>query len=410
MEGQAAPLSQLTTLRIGGVPRTLIDADTESDFIDVVADHDHAVGILKERRAIPSVLEGGKQWYRLPEESEESQNQLLVLGGGSNLVVSDAPYLGTVIRDSRRDFAVHDRSERSGITVEATSGTTWDDLVAYAIGQHWSGLEALSGIPGTVGAAPVQNIGAYGREIGENLAYVRAYDRLTGRVQLLSRASLDLAYRSSILKKSLSNRKAGGGRTWQHTGRWVVLSVALQLLEDDRSAPIRYTELANALGVEVGSRASTVDVRAAVLELRSSKGMVLDPEDHDTWSAGSFFTNPILTEREADEKLPFKAPRFPVEVGSNAPLTGVDESHATVEGKIKTSAAWLIQQAGFSKGFGLTENAQARLSTKHVLALTNRGDATSEDVVELARAVRDGVESHFGIRLEPEPVQVGISI
>ena len=150
MEGQAAPLSQLTTLRIGGVPRTLIDADTESDFIDVVADHDHAVGILKERRAIPSVLEGGKQWYRLPEESEESQNQLLVLGGGSNLVVSDAPYLGTVIRDSRRDFAVHDRSERSGITVEATSGTTWDDLVAYAIGQHWSGLEALSGIPGTV--------------------------------------------------------------------------------------------------------------------------------------------------------------------------------------------------------------------------------------------------------------------
>lgn len=396
MAGQPIPLSSQTTLRIGGVPALQVDAQSEEELIQVVADHDRDTGLL---RVSPDGDSG--QWQRLPAEDEHTHQPLLVLGGGSNLVVSDAPFEGTVVKYARADFTVRQQSSQ-GVLVEATAGVNWDDLVAYAVTESWSGIEALSGIPGTVGAAPVQNIGAYGREIGQNLAFVRVYDRLRGQVRTMSRADLSLGYRDSVLKRSLHSTKAGGGITWKNTGRWVVLSVGLDLVPEEMSAPVKYAELAASLGVDVGDSAPLEEVRDQVLALRASKGMVLDAQDHDTWSAGSFFTNPILTEREADEVLPFKAPRFSVEdegvvVASDEPL-------------IKTSAAWLIQQAGFGKGFGLTPDARARLSNKHVLAITNRGGATSEDVVALARAVRAGVEEHFGVFLEPEPVAVGLVI
>ncbi len=398
MEGQPVPLRQRTTLRTGGVPTLYVEASTESQLIEVVADHDRAAGLLRSGDTQPA--DSTSDWQAVPSASESSEPGLLVLGGGSNLVVSDAPFDGTVITDSRSDLLVRPHDREGSVLIEATAGVTWDDLVSHTVTQGWSGLEALSGIPGTVGAAPIQNIGAYGREVGDNLVSIRAYDRLTGEVVSLPRRDLALGYRDSVLKRSLHDERPGGGRTWKNTGRWVVLSVLLELDEDGLSAPVRYGELARTIGVEVGERAPGSEVRSAVLELRRSKGMVLDPSDHDTWSAGSFFTNPILSQRYADEVLPFKAPRFPVEDAGRDPL----------EGKVKTSAAWLISQTGFEKGFGLTPGAQARLSSKHVLAITNRGAATSDDVVALARAVRDGVEEHFGIRLEPEPVQVGLTI
>ncbi len=409
MEGQAVPLSALTTLRIGGIPARLINADTEDDLVDVVREHDLTSGLLRTmKQGSPRSLEPG-QWNPVPE-SEEMPEELLVLGGGSNLVVSDDPFPGLVVRDNRKDFTVHSQGTPGSVTVEATAGLSWDALVAYAVGQEWSGIEALSGIPGTVGAAPVQNIGAYGRELGQNLVYVRVYDRLTGQVHSMSRPDLGLAYRDSVLKRSLVEGSAGNGRRWKNTGRWVVLSVALHLEQNASSAPVRYAELARRLGVEVGDRAPLRDVRDAVIDLRASKGMVLDDDDPDTWSAGSFFMNPVLTKRQADEVLTFKAPRFPVEQSVRKTPRPTGSHSQVVEGLVKTSAAWLIEQAGFEKGFGLTPDAQARLSTKHVLAITNRGEATSEDVVALARAVRDGVEHHFGIRLEVEPVQVGLQV
>lgn len=396
MVGQPTPLSSQTTLRIGGVPTLQVDAQSEEELIQVVADHDRETGLL---RGSPGG--DGGQWQPLPAEDEHTHQPLLVLGGGSNLVVSDDPFEGTVVKYVRADFTVRQQSSQS-VLVEATAGVNWDDLVAYAVTESWSGIEALSGIPGTVGAAPVQNIGAYGREIGQNLSFVRVYDRLRGQVRTMSRADLSLGYRDSVLKRSLHSTKAGGGITWKNTGRWVVLSVGLDLVPEEMSAPVKYAELASSLGVETGDSAPLRDVREQVLALRASKGMVLDAQDHDTWSAGSFFTNPILTEREANEVLPFKAPRFPVE--DEGVLAASDEP------LIKTSAAWLIQQAGFDKGFGLTPDARARLSTKHVLAITNRGGATSAEVVDLARAIRVGVEEHFGVTLEPEPVAVGVTI
>lgn len=376
-------LADLTTLGVGGPVAEMVVTDDERELIEAVCDCDRRQGEAAE---------------------------LLVLGGGSNLVVSDEPFSGRVVKDGRVSVEVEHDSVCGGINVEVTAGTSWDALVARAVEEGWVGIEALSGIPGTVGAAPVQNIGAYGREVGENLSHVRVFDRLTGQTRTMSRSDLKLGYRDSLLKRSLRDVKVGGGRAWANTGRWVVLSVTLQMLRGDLSAPIRYGELARRLDVEVGSRAPLGDVRAAVLELRTSKGMVYSRADHDTWSAGSFFTNPILEERKADEVLPFKAPRFPVEQPSELALATPNRRPPVAEGKIKTSAAWLIEQAGFSKGYSVTPGSGACLSSRHVLAITNRGAATSQEVVELARTVRDGVERHFGVRLDVEPVQVGVTI
>lgn len=376
------PLSEKTTLHVGGVPTVAVNSDTEAEMVDVLD---------------------------APQFGMVGDEPLLVLGGGSNLVVSDEPFEGTVLHDRRSDIQVGKEPGCEGTIVTVAAGTNWDDFVAWTVEENLSGVEALSGIPGSTGAAPVQNVGAYGREISENLVSVRVFDRREGKVFSLPRSALDLSYRNSIIKESLKSKEAGGGRVWGPTGRWVILSVKFCLRKGPGSAPIRYKELAKTLGVEVGDNASLAAVRSTVLDIRRSKGMVFDVTDHDTWSAGSFFTNPILEESEADKLLPFSAPRFPVTDVASALRQEVRRTQ-NPPNYVKTSAAWLMEKAGFHKGFGLTEDARARLSTKHVLAITNRGGATTQDVVDLATAVRSRVHDYFGITLVPEPVLVGVKI
>jgi len=337
-------LADLTTLRLGGPARRLVVAEDEGTLLDAVA------------------------------EADAAGTPALVVAGGSNLVVSDDGYPGTVVLV--RTTGVHVESDLcGGAFVTVAAGEVWDDLVARAVGEGWSGVECLSGIPGSVGATPVQNVGAYGQEVGDVVARVRTWDRVERAQRTFMHADLGLGYRTSRLK--------------QEPGRYLVLDVTFQLRLSPTSAPLRYAELARALGLEAGGRAPLADVRDAVLGLRRSKGMVLDAADHDTWSAGSFFTNPLLDEAAA-AALPEDAPRWP-----------------TADGLVKTSAAWLIEQAGFAKGHG---TGPARLSTKHTLALTNRGGATTADLIALAREVRDGVGARFGVVLEPEPVLVGCAL
>ncbi|PWD50501.1 UDP-N-acetylenolpyruvoylglucosamine reductase [Serinibacter arcticus] len=356
----ARSLADLTTLRVGGTVRDYREATSEAELLAAVT------------------------------EADESGTPLLVLGGGSNVLASDEAFDGVVVRDVRRGLEVRESSACSGADVVVPAGEGWDDLVARAVEEGWSGIEALSGIPGSVGATPVQNVGAYGQEVGDVLAFVRTWDRGTGRIKTFARSELGLGYRTSLLKRSFAGD--ADGRAWGPTPRWVVLEVGLQIPHATLSAPVRYAELARTLGVEVGERVPAALVRETVLGLRRGKGMVLDAADHDTWSAGSFFTNPLLTPDES-AALPQDAPRFPL--GDDA-------------GTVKSSAAWLISHAGFERGHGLP--GAASLSTKHSLALTNRGDARAEDLLSLAREVRDGVRSAFGVVLEPEPVLVGVSL
>ena len=371
-----ATLAALTTLRVGGPVRELVDAASESEIVEAV------------------------------RTADEAGTPVLVLGGGSNLLISDEGFDGVVVRDTRRGIDGVADSSCAGANVVVPAGQPWDEVVATAVAEGWMGVEALSGIPGSTGATPVQNVGAYGQEVAETLSSVRVYDRLERRARMLAVGELGLGYRTSVLKRSLSDADAGGGRTWGPTGRYVVLEVTFQLRLATLSAPVRYAELARRLDVAVGGRVPAAEVREAVLELRRGKGMVLDDADHDTWSAGSFFTNPVLTTAEADAMLPEDAPRFPVtdhtriaQIGAAAPV---------VEGLVKSSAAWLISRAGFDKGFGAP--GPATLSTKHSLALTNRGSATAADLLALARTVRDGVRDAFGVTLVPEPVLVGVSL
>ena len=374
--GGPAPttLAEMTTLRVGGPVGEYVEAATEAELIDAV------------------------------RSADDAGTPLLVIGGGSNILASDAGFEGLVVRDARQEVRTDSDSACGGVEFTATAGTTWDDLVRQAIASHWSGFAPLSGIPGTVGAAPVQNIGAYGAEVSELLAFVRAWDRLAGRSVRLPLGGLHLSYRDSDLKRSLTDAEVGGGRLWGPTGRWVVLEVGFHVRQASLSAPIAYSQLAGALGVELGERVPAARVREAVLGLRRSKGMVLDDVDRDTWSAGSFFTNPILTEEQA-AALPEQAPRFPVADHSRVVLG--TRAAPVIEGLVKTSAAWLIDHAGFPKGFALEPGVPASLSTKHVLALTNRGGAGAADIAALRDAVVAGVQERYGITLVPEPVHVG---
>ena len=360
----ATTLADLTTIRVGGPIKELVEAESEKEVIESVryADEEH----------VP----------------------LLVLGGGSNVLANDATFEGVVVRDMRSEITLVQEGGCEGANLRVLAGTAWDDVVVHSIENEWMGLESLSGIPGTVGAAPVQNIGAYGQEISTSVARVRVWDRRDLRTREFAMADLHFGYRSSILKESLTD---GFGPT----PRYVVLNVDLQLRIASLSAPIQYGQLARLLGVEPGKRVPSTDVRAAVLELRRSKGMVLDDMDPDTFSCGSFFTNPVLTEAEAAE-LPPEAPRFAVSDQSRAML-GV--AAPTIPGQVKTSAAWLIDHAGFPAGYGLP--APAALSTKHCLALTNRGGATGADVRALARTIQSGVHEAYGVELHPEPVVLG---
>jgi UDP-N-acetylmuramate dehydrogenase len=349
-EGAGVPLAGLTTLRVGGPARRLLTASTTHEIIDTVS----ACDVRGE--------------------------PVLVLAGGSNLLVGDAGFDGTVVRIATRGVTEDDASACAGVTLRVAAGESWDDLVALAVDRGLAGIESLSGIPGSTGATPVQNVGAYGQEVADTIATIRTWDRQEGRIRTLAAADAEFAYRTSRLKQE---RFRGGPR-------FVVLEVTFQLRIADLGGPIRYAELATALGVEPGARAPLTAVRDAVLALRRRKGMVLDELDHDTWSAGSFFTNPVLPAERA-AALPPDAPRWPQS-----------------DGTVKTSAAWLIEQAGFGRGSGMP--GPAALSTKHTLAVTNRGDASADDLVLLAREIRNGVRSAFGIVLEPEPVLVGVTL
>ncbi|VEG27772.1 UDP-N-acetylmuramate dehydrogenase [Actinomyces howellii] len=376
---QEAPttLAELTTLRVGGPVGEYVEARTEAELIDAV------------------------------RQADDSGTPLLVVGGGSNIVASDTGFPGRVLRDARQEVLLVADNSCGGVEFTATAGTTWDDLVREAVASHWGGFAPLSGIPGTVGAAPVQNIGAYGAEVCQLLASVRAWDRAAGRTVHLALSELGLGYRDSDLKRSLSDAEIGAGRTWGPTGRWVVLSVTFLVRPASLSAPIAYSQLARELDVELGTRVDARAVREAVLDLRRSKGMVLDTTDHDTWSAGSFFTNPVLPASLA-AALPADAPRYPVaaRAGANRPA-GAVRPEREQDAPVKTSAAWLIDHAGFPKGFTLSATSRVSLSTKHVLALTNRGGARAQEVAALRDAVVAGVRDRFGIALVPEPVHVG---
>jgi UDP-N-acetylmuramate dehydrogenase len=288
--------------------------------------------------------------------------------------VSDDGFDGTVVRVLTRGVEV-DADACSGAMVAVQAGEPWDPFVERAVAEGWVGVEALSGIPGSVGATPIQNVGAYGQEVAQTIASVRVFDRFDRAVRTIAAADCGFSYRGSRFKAA--------------PHRFVVLTVTFQLPLGDLGAPIAYAELARTLGIDVGERVPAADVREAVLSLRRGKGMVLDPDDHDTWSAGSFFTNPVLSADDADA-LPEGAPRFP-----------------QPDGSVKTSAAWLIERAGFTRGHGTDTVA---LSSKHTLAVTNRGGATTDQLLALAREVRDGVQDAFGVTLVPEPVLVGVSL
>lgn len=370
------PLAELTTLRLGGPPARYVEVDSEVGLVGAV------------------------------READDAGQPLLVLGGGSNVVVADAGFPGVVVRDVRRAITVEDDSGScGGMSIRVPAGTPWEDVVERAVGEGWVGVEALSGIPGSTGATPVQNVGAYGQEVSGVVSTVRVWDRGEQRVRTLASVELEFGYRSSVLKRSLRDG-AGRPSEFAPTPRYVVLDVGFQLRVGGLSAPISYPELAALLGVAVGKQAPLAEVRSGVLALRARKGMVLDAADPDTWSAGSFFTNPVLPVALAD-RLPPGAPRHAVR--SSRPQTTTGPSLGAIDDSlVKTSAAWLIEHAGFGRGFGLP--GPVGLSTKHTLALTNRGTGTTVQLLDLARTVRDGVRDTFGIELEPEPVLVGVTL
>ena len=325
-------LAELTTLRVGGTPNSLVVATTEAEIIAAITSNPDA----------------------------------LILGGGSNVLISDG-FQGDVIKIESQGFE-NDESACAGAWVTVAAGHNWNDFVSAAVSNGWTGIEGLAGIPGTVGATPIQNVGAYGQSVSDTIAQVRAWNKKTKSVDTIFAADCEFGYRTSIFKKQPDT--------------WVILSVTFQLPLGTMSAPIAYNELAAKLNVELGDRVTTSDLQAAVLELRSGKGMVLDSADHDTWSVGSFFMNPRVA------VAPANAPNWP-----------------EADGTVKVSAAWLIEQAGFSKGFTL--NGRAAISSKHTLAITNRGNATSADISELADHIVQGVKAKYDIELKPEATFIG---
>jgi UDP-N-acetylmuramate dehydrogenase len=346
-------LADHTTLRLGGPAADYVRCPDAEQLVEAVARAD--------RDGVP----------------------VLLLGGGSNLVVADEGFDGLVV-DITSAGITSDPSTGSGTAecggalVTVAAGEGWDDFVARAVAEGWIGVEALSGIPGSVGATPIQNVGAYGQEVADTIARVRTWDRQDATIRTYAASECGFGYRTSRFKAD--------------PARHVVLSVTFQLRVGDLGAPVGYAELARSLGVELGGRAPAADVRDAVLALRAGKGMVLDDADPDTWSAGSFFTNPLLD----PALVPEGAPSWP------QPSSGSGQA-----AQVKTSAAWLIEHAGFSKGY---RRGRAGVSTKHTLALTNRGGATTAELLALAAEVRDGVREKFGITLVNEPVLVGCSL
>ena len=335
-------LNTYTSLRVGGPAKSIISVATEPEIVAAI--------------------------------ESAGDSPILIIGGGSNVLISDQGFDGTVIHIANNQ-AESEVDACSGATLTIGAGENWDEFVATTISRGFAGLETLSGIPGTVGAAPIQNIGAYGHEVSEFITRVRTYDREAMAIKTFTNSECEFEYRNSIFKRT--------------PGRFIVLSVQSQIRRGETSTPITYAELAKKLGIEVGEKAPVVDVRRAVMELRAAKGMLLNPDDKDSWSAGSFFTKPIISV-EVATTLPEGAPKWPL-----------------ADGRVKTSAAWLIEHSGIDKGHA---HGGARVSTKHVLALTNSGSATAEELVALAREVRASVQAKFGITLEPEVNLVGLAL
>jgi len=327
-------LSELTTLRLGGPAERVVEAATADEIVDTIRSADAA------------------------------GEPVLVVGGGSNLVVADEGWPGVVVLLRSQGI------ERVGDRITVQAGVEWDALVALAVREGWSGLAAMSGIPGLTGATPVQNVGAYGSEVADVITGLTVLDRDTTRVERWDPARCGFGFRTSAFK---------------HTDRFVVLDVTFELPHSREAPPLRYLELARRLGVEPGTSAPSDEVREQVLDLRRSKGMLLEADDHDTWSVGSFFVNPFV----AAEQVPDGCP------------------HWTVDGRVKLSAAWLIETAGFGKGYG---GGRVRVSSKHSLALTNRGGASTAELLDLAREIRDGVAKRYGIVLRPEAHLAGVAL
>ena len=360
-EDYGVQLSGLTTMRVGGPAQRLVTVDTTDELVDAI-------------RAV-----------------DDADEPLLVIAGGSNLIVADGGFAGSVVRVATGGITVESADPDDGVTIRVAAGEVWDDVVARAVAEGWSGIEALSGIPGCAGATPLQNVGAYGQEAAQTISQVRVWDRREQRVHSFANADCGFTYRHSLFKAE---------------SRYVVLDVVFRLRLASLSSPVVYADLARALDVEAGERVPLEDARKAVLVQRRQRGMVLDDADHDTWSCGSFFTNPIMSAR-AYAELQGRAQARLTDVGGPDRVVTVPRFD-TPDGLVKTSAAWLIDKAGFGKGYGLP--GPAALSTKHTLAVTNRGSATTADVVALAREIRDGVHDAFGVSLVNEPVLVGISL
>ena len=367
-------LADYTTLGLGGPAARLVEARADEQAVAVIRDADLA------------------------------GEPVLVLGGGSNLVVADEGFPGTVVRLATQGAQIAGAGDAVSVTVAA--GEDWDGLVQRCVAEGLSGIECLSGIPGLAGATPIQNVGAYGQEVAETIAGVRAYDRLLDTLVDLGNADCGFGYRTSAFKRQ-AEAGARAAKTAMSpaaaTGRYVVLGVTFRLAREPLSAPVRYGELARVLGVADGGRVPLGDARAAVLELRRGKGMVLDPGDPDTRSAGSFFTNPVVDGRQFAEVERRAAAR-----SGTAGETIRVPHFAAGDGQVKIPAAWLIEQAGFAKGYPGTGGA--RISSKHTLALTNPGGASTACLVRLAREIRDGVRQAFGVELVNEPVLVGVAL
>ena len=337
-----ADLRDYTSLRVGGPAKKFVEAHTEAEIIAAI--------------------------------EEAGDSPILIMGGGTNILVADSGFEGTVIHISNNSLK-SEIDACSGATMTIGAGENWDEFVAMTIERGFAGLESLSGIPGSIGAAPIQNIGAYGHEVSESISRVRTYDRQRKAIKTFTNSECNFSYRDSHFKS--------------HSGQFIILDVSFQLRIGDFTTPIMYSELAQKLGIQVGEKAPVIATRQAVLELRKSKGMLLSHDDHDSWSAGSFFTNPIISAQQAS-LLPEDAPRWPL-----------------ADGRIKTSAAWLIERSGIHKGDSV---GGARISNKHVLALTNSGDATAKDIAELAKKAQNCVKEKFGISLIPEVNLVGINL
>lgn len=342
----ASTLAPLTTLQLGGPAGRFVTCSTAEELVAAV------------------------------READGAGEPVFVLAGGSNVVVADEGFPGLVAHVETRGVAEEEAAE-GRVRLVAEAGEPWDDLVAATVQRGLAGFECLSGIPGSTGATPIQNVGAYGQEVSATVTAVRVLDRRSGEIDELGPERCGFSYRASVFK---------------YNDRYLVLSVAFELEESEVAQPIRYPELARELGAELGDRPPLADVREAVLSLRRGKGMVVDRTDPDSVSAGSFFTNPILSPEELER------------VGRRA--GAAPPAFPTGDGRVKTSAAWLIQRAGYDKGYG---DGRAGLSTKHVLALVNRGGASTAELVGLAREIAAGVDEAFGVELRPEPVFVGHS-